>query len=251
MGSVIPPYYPATPASGARYRRGHGQALTQARRCRVHHSHHRLHGRRRQRPHAAQLGQQAHGGARQTHAQARDGDPGRHLAPAHRDPLRALRGALGDRRPAAREPEGADRPLPPGELVGAALGARDAGPPHLGAPARAGGADAGRLPHPGRAVRGPARLRLRAALPHRRRPATRTPGRRRGPAGGDASRRARLVLHLAQGDPAGARRRVPLRGARSRRFRPVGQADRSRAGSRSSATSSSRPRCSKTSTCAT
>ncbi len=84
------------------------------------------------------------------------------------------------------------------------------------------------LPHAGRALREPARVSVRAALPRVGGPAARPHRRGRGAAGRLLPRRADLVVSVAQGDPAGARRRLSLRRARLPGLRALGQADRSR-----------------------
>ena len=71
---------------------------------------------------------------------------------------------------------------------------------------------------------GPPGLPLRAPLPRGRRPAPRPPRRGRRLAGRVLPRRADLVVPLAQGDPAGSRRRPSLHRARLRGLRPIGQA---------------------------
>ena len=65
-------------------------------------------------------------------------------------------------------------------------------------------------------------------LPRGRRPAAGAHRRGRGRAGGLLPRRADLVVSVAEGDPAGARRGPPLHRARPRRLRPLRQADRPR-----------------------
>ncbi|CAA9534936.1 MAG: Hydrolase, alpha/beta fold family protein, At1g52510/AT4G12830 homolog, group4, partial [uncultured Solirubrobacteraceae bacterium] len=85
-----------------------------------------------------------------------------------------------------------------------------------------------RHPYARRADAGPARLPVRTELPRRRRDPHRLRRRRRGASGGVLARRADVVLPLAQGDPAGARRGLSLHRARPARIRALGQADRPR-----------------------
>ena len=86
----------------------------------------------------------------------------------------------------------------------------------------------GRVPHTGRALRGPARLPVGAALPRRRRAAHGTRRGRRRPARRDVPRRADVELPVAEGPAPGPRRRLPRDPARPRRLRPLRQADRLR-----------------------
>ena len=81
---------------------------------------------------------------------------------------------------------------------------------------------------PDEATAGAARLPLRVELPRGRRAAARLPRRGGGEAGRLLPRRADLVVPLAQGDPAGPRRRLPLHRPRLRRLRPLRQAHRPR-----------------------
>ena len=100
-------------------------------------------------------------------------------------------------------------------------------PWHTGRPGRSPRRDRG-LPHTGRAVRRASRLPLRAPLPRGRRAAPRPPRRGRRAAGGVLPRRADLVVPVAQGDPAGSRRRLPVHRPRLRGVRALRQAHRPR-----------------------
>ena len=91
---------------------------------------------------------------------------------------------------------------------------------------------------------------LRGALPRSRRPAPGAPRRGRRRAGDLHARRADVVVSVAQGDPAGARRRLSLHRARPRRLRRARTSRPTSAGTPTTATPSWRRRCSRTSTCA-
>ena len=82
--------------------------------------------------------------------------------------------------------------------------------------------------HAAGGARRTARLPLRAALPRGRGPEPRAHRRGRRRARGVPPRRAHLVVPVAQGDPARARRRLSLPGARPRGLRALGQAHRHR-----------------------
>ena len=94
-------------------RRSRRRAQQGERRAREHNG---LQRRGGQRPHAARRAERRHA-ALAARPRRQAGRLGRGPLAAPRGvPVRAARGALGDRRPAARRPEGAARPLPPGEL---------------------------------------------------------------------------------------------------------------------------------------
>ena len=85
----------------------------------------RLHRPRGQRPHPAAVAQRRHDRQDRRAAGRRRGLAGGRLAAALGGAVRAAGGALGDRRPAARRPEDAARPLPDGRRRDPALGAAD------------------------------------------------------------------------------------------------------------------------------